>query len=80
MRKLASYEEVIPQAARARTPQKLTRYVEELASDFSSFYRDCKVITDDQELTQARLALCVATRSVVADGLNLLGVGAPERM
>ncbi|HYN37455.1 MAG TPA: arginine--tRNA ligase [Actinomycetota bacterium] len=80
MRKLASYEEVIPQAAGARTPQKLTRYVEELASDFSSFYRDCKVITDDGELTRARLALCVATRSVVADGLNLLGVGAPERM
>ena len=80
MRKLASYEEVIPQAANNRAPQKLTRYIEELASDFSAFYRDCKVVSDDKGLTEARLALCVATRAVIADGLGLLGVSAPERM
>ena len=80
MRKLASYEEVLPDAAAARAPQKLTRYVEELASVFSGFYRDCKVVSDDRRLTEARLTLCVATRSVIADALGLLGVGAPERM
>ena len=80
MRKLASYEEVIPQAAHARAPQKLTRYLEELASVFSAFYRDCKVVSEDAALTRARLTLCAATRWVLADGLGLLGVGAPERM
>ena len=80
MRKLASYEEEIPAAADRRAPQRITRYVEELASDFSAFYRDCRVVSEDAALTQARLALCVATRSVIADGLGLLGVSAPERM
>jgi arginyl-tRNA synthetase len=80
MRKIASYEEVVPEAASFRAPQRITRYVEELASTFSAFYRDCKVMTDDADLTQARLALCVATRAVIADALGLLGVNAPERM
>ncbi len=80
MRKLASYEEEIPMAAERRAPQRITRYLEELAADFSAFYRDCRVVSDDAALTQARLALCVATRSVIADGLGLLGVSAPERM
>jgi arginyl-tRNA synthetase len=80
MRKLASFEEVTGEAAAQRSPQKMTRYVEELASDFSAFYRDCKVVTDDAALTGARLALCVATKRVIADGLAILGVSAPERM
>lgn len=80
MRKLATFEEVTLEAAAQRSPQKMTRYVEELASDFSAFYRDCKVVTEDADLTQARLALCVATKRVLADGLGLLGVSAPERM
>jgi arginyl-tRNA synthetase len=80
MRKLASFEEVTGEAASQRSPQKMTRYVEELASDFSAFYRDCKVVTDDDDLTAARIALCVATKRVIADGLAILGVSAPERM
>ncbi|MFN2589139.1 MAG: arginine--tRNA ligase [Actinomycetota bacterium] len=80
MRKLAAFEEVVVEAAGQRAPQKVTRYVEELASEFSAFYRDCKVVTDDGGLTAARLALCVATKSVIAEALGLLGVSAPERM
>lgn len=80
MRKLASYEEALSDAARLRAPQRIPRYVEELASTFSAFYRDCKVLADDRALAHARLALCLATRSVLADGLGLLGVSAPERM
>lgn len=80
MRKLASYEEVVPEAARQRAPQKLTRYVEELAAAFTAFYRDCRVISEDAGLTAARLSLCAATRCVIADALGLLGVSAPERM
>ncbi len=80
MRKLASYEDVIPEAATFRAPQRITRFIEELASEFTAFYRDCKVVTDDPGLTTARLSLCVATRAVIADALGLLGVSAPERM
>lgn len=80
MRKLASYEEVVPEAAESRAPQRVARYIEELASDFSSFYRDCKVIGDDPDITSARLALCVATKGVIASALGLLGVRAPESM
>ncbi|MGH2788224.1 MAG: arginine--tRNA ligase [Actinomycetota bacterium] len=80
MRKLAAYEEVLPEAAVLRAPQRVARYVEELASLFSAFYRDCRVIGDDAELTSARLALCIAAKVVIADALALLGVSAPERM
>ena len=80
MRKLASFEEEIPAAADRRAPQRMTRYLEDLAAAFSAFYRDCRVVSDDAALTQARLALCVATRAVISDGLGLLGVSAPERM
>jgi arginyl-tRNA synthetase len=80
MRRLASYEEVVPEAAAQRAPQKIAHYAEELASDFSAFYRDCRVVSDDSELTGARLTLCVATRNVIADALGILGVSAPERM
>jgi arginyl-tRNA synthetase len=80
MRKLASYEELIPNAARAYAPQKVTRFLEELGADFSAFYRDCRVISEDEKLSRARLALCDATRAVIADGLSLLGITAPARM
>jgi arginyl-tRNA synthetase len=80
MRKLDSYEEVVLEAAERRAPQRIARYVEELASTFSGFYRDCQVLGDDVSLSHARLALCIATRTVIADGLRLLGVSSPERM
>ena len=60
--------------------ERVTNYIEELASEFSSFYRDCKVVTDDADLTAARLALWFATKNVIGDALSLLGVSAPERM
>jgi arginyl-tRNA synthetase len=80
MRKLAAYEELIPVATETYAPQKLTHFLEELASTFSAFYRDCRVISDDEKLSRARLALCQATKAVIADGLGLLGISAPERM
>ncbi|MBA3291413.1 MAG: arginine--tRNA ligase [Actinobacteria bacterium] len=80
IRKLDSYEEVVLEAAERRAPQRVARYIQELASVFSSFYRDCQVLTDDKARSHARLALCVATKSVIADGLSMLGVTAPERM
>jgi arginyl-tRNA synthetase len=80
MRKLAAYEDVVLEAAHLRAPQRVCAYVEELASVFSSFYRDCRVISEDKRTTQARLTLCVATKNVIADALGIVGVDAPERM
>jgi arginyl-tRNA synthetase len=72
--------EVIESAARDLAVFRLARYAEELASGFHSFYTRCQVIGDDQKLSQARLYLADATRSVLALTLSLLGVSAPERM
>jgi arginyl-tRNA synthetase len=72
--------EVVEGAARDLAPFRLTRYAEELATDFHSFYTRCQVLGDDAELTRARLYLADATRSVLALVLTLLGVTAPEKM
>ena len=80
IRRLGEWPEVIQIVAEALGPHRLTRYAEEVAADFHRFYTDCRVITDDARLTQARLALCQATKSVVASALALIGVNAPESM
>jgi arginyl-tRNA synthetase len=72
--------EVIEGAARDLAPFRLTRFAEELATDFHSFYTRCQVLGDDEALTRARLYLADATRSVLALVLALLGVTAPEQM
>ena len=63
-----------------RAPQKVTTWVREFASRFHSFYRECRVLTDDDELTQARLWLVEASRIGLSSALGLLGVSAPESM
>lgn len=80
MRKLADFPEEIIGAADAREAHRLTRYVNELATLFHSFYTRCRVVTEDAPLTQARLVLCDATRTVIHNALSLMGVSAPERM
>jgi arginyl-tRNA synthetase len=79
-RMLSEYPETVQVAARLRAPHRLTTYTRELAALFHAFYRDCRVISDDPLLTQARLWLAEATRQVLANALAVLGVGAPERM
>ena len=66
--------------AERRETHEIPRYAYELASAFSQFYRDCKVLGDDAALSGARLALVDATRSVLANALDLLGISAPEAM
>jgi arginyl-tRNA synthetase len=67
-------------AAELRAPHRLCAYATEVAADFHAFYRDCQVVGAGGEVEQARLALCVATKQVIASTLELLGVSAPERM
>jgi arginyl-tRNA synthetase len=71
---------VVEGCARDLAPFRLTHYAEELAQGFHHFYTACVVISDNRELSLARLYLSEATRSVLALTLHLLGVSAPERM
>jgi len=59
---------------------QLTTYAREVATAFSAFYRDCRVLVDDASLRERRLALVQATKIVLANTLRLLGIRAPERM
>lgn len=80
IRKIAELSEVVETAAELLAPYKLTRYAEDLAATFHQFYTVCQVLSDDAELTAARLRLVDASRITLACVLGLLGVGAPERM
>lgn len=78
--KLEEFKSTIVNSAQNRTVYSICRYVQELAADFHSFYNATRVITDDKQTTLARLALVYAVKSVLAQGLNILGVTAPEKM
>ncbi|WP_110602305.1 arginine--tRNA ligase [Salinicola lusitanus] len=80
MNRLARYPDSVERAARAREPHQIAQYLTELASDFHTCYNAQKVMVDDAELRNARLALGLATRQVIGNGLALLGVSAPEEM
>ena len=80
MRKMADFKDFIETTARDRAPYRCTHYVEELAALFHGFYTNCHVIQEDKALQEARLALCDATRKLIALVLNLLGVSAPTKM
>lgn len=80
VRTLARYPEVLLAAVEQRAPHRVHNYLGELAAEFHVFYRHCRVISDDPEVARFRAALCVATRTTLAGGLDLLGVTAPETM
>lgn len=81
---LADYPRVVASAAELRQPHRIARYLEELAGLYHGFYADCRVLPMGDEppapVHSARAALCAATMQVIANGLDLLGVSAPERM
>jgi arginyl-tRNA synthetase len=78
--RLNGFEELVADAARLRAPHLIARYTLDLAADFHSFYNACRVLTENLELTQARLMLIVAVKKVFQTALHLLGVSAPEQM
>jgi arginyl-tRNA synthetase len=80
MTALSRYPEVIELAANNRAPQHLVHYLRDLAAEFHSWYNSNKFIDDPDEVRDARLALCAATKVVIANGLGILGVSAPETM
>lgn len=78
--KLEEFKSLIVSSAQTRQVYTICRYVQELASEFHSFYNSTRVITDDIELTKARLSLVWAFKTVLSNALTILAVSAPERM
>ena len=78
--KFAGYGETLAVAARDLAPHLICVYLKELAADFHTFYNAERVLVDNEAERNARLALCMAARRVLANGLEVLGVSAPERM
>ncbi len=80
LRRIADLPNQISDAAELRAPHRLTHYAQDLAAQFHRFYTECRVLTDDDALTHARVWLCVGTKRAIANVLTLLGVSAPESM
>ena len=80
MRKLSEFPEEMEQAAARYEPHRMTRYARELGSIFHGFYTNCRVLGEDADLTAARLALVLASRTVLRIVLGIIGVSAPEQM
>lgn len=77
---LTRFGEVVDEVAAELTPHKLCSFLYELAGAFSTFYEQCPVMKSDGDVRASRLALCDTTRRVLASGLELLGIDAPDRM
>ena len=80
MQRLAEYPEIVASAAREFAPHQLAFYLRELAAEFHGYYNSTRVLVPQDPLKLARLALVVAVRQVLRNGLALLGVSAPEKM
>lgn len=79
-RLISSFEDLLKSCARDRAPHRLTHYAQSLAASFHQFYQRCHVLTEDEDLSLARLALCDAVRINLALCLDLIGVSAPLKM
>lgn len=80
MKTLFKFPVAIQSAADSREPHRLINYLNDVASAFTTFYHDCRIMGMEEELAQARIALAKATAQVLNNGLTILGITAPERM
>lgn len=80
LQRLAEFPELVATAASELAPHSIAFYLRELAGEFHSYYNAERILVEDDAARTARLALCAAVRQVLANGLALLGVSAPERM
>ena len=79
-RRIAELPRLARNVAEQLAPHRLTRYARDVASDFHQFYTECKILTEDRDERVARLSLCIATQTVLARVLGLIGVSAPDAM
>lgn len=80
MKKLNQFPEIMASVLESLESRLITNYLQSLAASFHKFYTECHVITDDIPISQARIALISATKKILAEGLDILGINAPERM
>ncbi|MFY9739265.1 MAG: arginine--tRNA ligase [Candidatus Cybelea sp.] len=80
VRRLAEFPSVVRGVVERLAPHRLARYARDVASDFHQFYTECKILTDERDVRLARLALCLASKNVLARALSLAGVSAPDSM
>ena len=78
--RLAAFPEAVDNAARDHAPHLIAFYLKDLAGEFHSYYNAERFLVDDETLRDARLALCLAVRQALRNGLRIIGVGAPESM
>lgn len=80
IKSMIRFPEMIQSAAESREPHRLINYLDDLASHFTSFYHDCRILGEKEDLVQARTELAKAVAQVLANGLGILGISAPDRM
>ena len=80
IKQLIRFPEIIKDTARDYQLQRLPNYAIELSESFHKFYENCKVISEDKKLTEARLSLILAVKNVLKNILELMGINAPEKM
>jgi len=80
LRALSQYPEIIESSARLRAPHQLAHYLQALSTEFHAYYNSQQFLVDDENIRNVRLNLILATRIVLANGLGLLGISAPEAM
>jgi arginyl-tRNA synthetase len=79
-RRIAEFGAVVAGVARTRATHRLPKYARDIAADFHQFYTDCTILSDDRELSIARLGLALAAQTVLSKALDLCGVSAPDTM
>jgi arginyl-tRNA synthetase len=80
IRTLLLFPEIVESCAVSFEPHRLAEYLQAVATAFHKFYHECRIVTEDAPLTEARLALSRATRAVLRNGCTILGIQAPEQM
>src|SRR5699024_6201092 len=80
IKSMIRFPEMIGSAAESREPHRLINYLEDLASHFTAFYHDCRILGEEEAVVQARAVLAQATAQVLANGLGILGIKAPKQM
>ena len=80
LKHLTAFPDTVESCAVTFEPHRLAEYLHEVAGHYHKFYHACRVIGEDKDLTAARIALCLATKTVLANGFSIIGITAPEKM
>ena len=80
LKKLEQFPGVVRASLSSLEPQTIAKYLQDTAGNFHKYYAECRIIGNDENLTKARIALALATKKVLANGLGILGISAPEKM